>query len=306
VRLARASLVFVATFCALAAPLQARAWGDEGHTVIGYLAYGLLTPAARKEVDALLKADADTLTATDFATRTTWADKWRDSDRPDGPRYTGTRQWHFVDIEIPSGGVDAACFNHPPLPKGKPASEGVAEQCVVDKIKQFRAELSDPSTSQHEKILALKFLMHFVGDIHQPLHAAEKDNDRGGNAIPVIYGKKTSNLHSYWDTKLVTRFGYDARVVADILRAGITKTKIETWSKGEPESWALDSAQQAKSVAYDFSGLATKTVKTADGTATAYILTQPYDDRSQAVVRLQLQKAAVRLASTLNQALSGH
>ena len=62
-RLARAGIVFIATSCVLAVPLQARAWGDEGHTIVGYLAYGLLTPTARKEVDALLKADADTLTA---------------------------------------------------------------------------------------------------------------------------------------------------------------------------------------------------------------------------------------------------
>ena len=93
--------------------------------------------------------------------------------------------------------------------------------------------------------------------------------------------------------------------MANILRTGITKAKIATWSKGEPESWALDSSQQAN-VAYDFSGLQTKTVKTADGTQTAYVLTQVYDDRSQPVVRMQLQKAAVRLANTLNQALSGH
>jgi hypothetical protein len=304
-RLAAAGIIFIATSCALAVPLQARAWGNEGHTIIGHLAYALLTPVARKEVDALLKTDTDTLTAADFPSRTTWADKWRDSDRPDGPRYTGTRQWHFVDIEIPSGRIDAACFNHPPLPKGKPATEGVAEQCIVDKIKQFRAELSDPSTSHKEKILALKFLMHLIGDIHQPLHSAEKDNDRGGNAVPVIYGDTTSNVHSYWDTKLVTRFGYDAHAVADILRTGITKAKIATWSKGEPESWALESFEQAKTVAYDFSGLQTKTIKIDDGTATAYVLTHVYDDRSLPVIRMQLQKAAVRLANTLNQALSG-
>src|ERR1051325_3390415 len=110
-RLATAGIVFITASCALAMPSPARAWGDEGHTVIGYLAYALLTPATRSKVDALLKADQDTLTAKDFPTRTTWADKWRDSDRPHGPRYTGTREWHFVDTPIPNGGMDAPCFN---------------------------------------------------------------------------------------------------------------------------------------------------------------------------------------------------
>ena len=304
-RLATAGMIFT-TSCALLLPSTARAWGDEGHTIIGHLAYALLTPAAQKQVDALLKADQDQLTAKDFPSRTTWADKWRDSDRPNGPRYTGTRQWHFVDTEIPNGTLAAACFDHPPLPKGKPASQGLAEQCVVDKIKQFRTELADPSTSPAEKILALKFLMHFVGDIHQPLHAAQKDNDRGGNSVPVVYDSTASNLHSYWDTKLVTRFGYDARFVADTLRTGITKTKVVTWSKGDPDTWAMESFHEAKSVAYDFSGLQTRKVMTENGPAAAYVLTHVYDDRAQPVVRAQLQKAGVRLATVLNEALGGH
>src|ERR1044072_1773559 len=85
-RLATASFLFAAS-CALALPSTARAWGDEGHMVVGHIAYALLTPAARKQVDALMKADHDKLTALDFPSRTTWADKWRDSDRPKGPRY---------------------------------------------------------------------------------------------------------------------------------------------------------------------------------------------------------------------------
>jgi nuclease S1 len=304
-RLATAGIILT-TSCALALPSIARAWGDEGHTIVGHIAYALITPAARKQVDALLKADHDQLTATDFPSRTTWADKWRDSDRPNGPRYNGTREWHFVDIEIPDGTLAVACFGHPPVAGGKPASQGVSNQCVVDKIKQFRTELADASTSQSEKILALKFLMHFVGDVHQPLHSAEKDKDRGGNGVPIVYGSTTSNLHSYWDTKLVTRFGYDAHVVADTLRTGITQAKITAWSKGEPDSWAMESFEQAKKVTYDFSGLQTKNVTIDGSPAVAYVMAQAYDDRAQPVVRMQLQKAGVRLAALLNEALSGH
>jgi hypothetical protein len=184
-RLAAASIIVVASW-AFTIPTPARAWGDEGHVVIGYMAYALLSPAARKQVDALVKADEGELKIKDFPTGTTWADRWRDSDRPDGARYKGTRNWHFVDIAVPNGDLASACFNHPPLPEGKLASEGLADQCVMDKIKQFTAELKDPRTPEAERILALKFLMHFIGDIHQPLHAAEKNKDQGGNKVPVL------------------------------------------------------------------------------------------------------------------------
>src|SRR3954468_20718028 len=115
-RLAIASLAaFVA---ASMVPSIAHAWGNEGHMVIGHIAYALLTPVARKQVDALLKADEDTLTTRDFVSRTTWADRWRDSDRNGAKiRYNATRQWHFVDIQVPDG-LASACFKHPPLPEG--------------------------------------------------------------------------------------------------------------------------------------------------------------------------------------------
>src|SRR4051812_46163207 len=82
-----------------AAPVLA--WGDEGHRVVGQMALPLLTPQARAQVDALLAADADTLTAPDFVSRTTWADRWRDSDRNGTKvRYNATEAWHFADVEL--------------------------------------------------------------------------------------------------------------------------------------------------------------------------------------------------------------
>jgi len=114
-----------------------------------------------------------------LATGNTWADKYRDSDRDTTKiRYEATWRWHFVDTELAQPDLASACFDHPPLPAGVPASQGPPPACVVDKIDQFTAELSNPATGASERLLALKFLLHFVGDLHQPLHAAD-DHDAG-------------------------------------------------------------------------------------------------------------------------------
>ena len=83
-----------------------------------------------------------------------------------------------MDTELAQPDLASACFDHPPLPAGVPASQGPPPACVVDKIDQFTAELSNPATGASERLLALKFLLHFVGDLHQPLHAAD-DHDAG-------------------------------------------------------------------------------------------------------------------------------
>jgi len=294
---------FFALVVAVVLPCRdAMAWGDEGHKVVAVIAYAHLKPAAKKKVDALLAADKDTLTAPDFVSRATWADKWRDSDRNSTKvRYNATHNWHFVDLEIDNPNFDAACFNHPPLPGGTAASAGPANDCVVDKISEFVAELSDSSTAQAEKILALKFIEHFVGDLHQPLHAADH-KDRGGNQVPVLYGKRTvpDNLHAYWDKNLVQRLGKDATAVGSELNKQITTVKDDEWSKGTPADWAKESFDDAKSVSYNFSG---EQQYIDDHGGKGERLDAEYDNRALPVVREQLSKGGIRLAAVLNDAL---
>jgi hypothetical protein len=182
----------------VAQPRTALAWGDDGHKVVALIAQSFLEPDARKRVNALLAADTDSLTPHDIAGAATWADKFRDSNI--GGARLKTRQWHFVDIEITAPDLDAACFNHPPIPTGTVASDGPADDCVVDKIDEFAAELANPATDHEEQVVALKFLLHFVGDLHQPLHSSD-DNDRGGNNKQGICGRlqsrKSSSLLGY-------------------------------------------------------------------------------------------------------------
>jgi hypothetical protein len=185
-----------------AAPRPAAAWGDDGHMTVALIAQNYLTPEARTRINALLAADTDPLTKHDFASAATWADKYRDVDnRRD--HYKETEQWHFVDIEIDNPDLEAACFGRPALPPRTLASNGPPKACTVDKINQFAAELADPATDLEEQIMALKFVLHFVGDFHQPLHASD-NRDRGGNDVKVsavgFPHHSRDELHGYWDT----------------------------------------------------------------------------------------------------------
>ena len=274
-------------------PRPALAWGDEGHQVVALVAQAFLTPDVRKRVTALLGADTDSLTAHDIANEATWADKYRDANVDNSRQRTS--QWHFVDIEINAPDLDQACFNHPPIPAGRPASDGPAADCVVDKIQEFAAELANPMTDLEEQVAALKFLLHFVGDLHQPLHSSD-DKDRGGNNKRVsAAGFKANNLHHYWDTEFVDQLGSDARSIASDLIGHISTAQHTQWGAGAPSDWAQESSQIAKDDAYG---------QLPDpGSRNSYRLSDDYVTMATQDVALQLSKAGVRLAFILNQAL---
>jgi hypothetical protein len=124
----KAIVVALGLTALIASPQRASAWGDDGHKTVAVIAQHYLTPAAKKKVDAMLAADTDNLTRHDFASEATWADKYRDSNnRRD--HYQQTQQWHFVDMEIEN------------------------------------ADIGTPGTDAEERLFALKFLLHFVGDM---------------------------------------------------------------------------------------------------------------------------------------------
>jgi hypothetical protein len=268
----------------------ARAWGDLGHEVTALIAYRHLLPAARAALDTLLATDTDTLTAGDFAGRATWADKYRTAHRE-------TAAWHFVDIEIERPDLQRACFGFPAVPAGQWASQGPAQDCVVNKIVEFAAELKNPSTPAPERLLALKFLIHFVGDLHQPLHAADHD-DRGGNCISLSPPLEAqNNLHAYWDVSVVNALGHSAAQIADQLDARLSAGDIKDWTAGSPQSWAMDTYEIGRRDAYALPSMPT----CQSGGSVA--LTPAYRAQAEKDAATQLQKAAVRLAAVLNGAL---
>lgn len=290
----RLAITAVAALLALS-PKSALAWGDEGHEIIGLIAERFLHPAVRAQVAAILAADPDNLTAHDIASEATWADKHKVSEGSGAGEACRTCGWHFVNVEIDRPDLDQACFGHPALPAGVPASRGPARQCIGDKIAQFAAELSDPATDPGERLLALKFLLHLVGDLHQPLHVAD-DHDEGGNRKPAaMAGVPDGNLHFFWDVPLVAKLGADACTVAKNLIEHISARRRRSWSQGTVTDWTWETFRLGRDHAY---GLLPK--PTAQG---VYFLPRPYVQTAVHDTALQLSKAGVRLAVVLDRIL---
>jgi hypothetical protein len=291
----QAALMRSVAACVLfAVPICAGAWGEEGHEIIGHIAWREMTPRARADAAQLLqRPDLD---AAGFAAETLWADRWRDSNRTGAKvHYDATREWHYVDVELRRPDLAAACFGHAPLPDGVLASAGPAHACIVDKIEQFRVELADASLPTAERAQSLRFLMHFIGDLHQPLHAGD-DLDRGGNDKRVFAaGFRAGTLHYYWDSVFVGRLGENSAAVAQAVAADSTSRERSAWRAGTSAEWAMESFRLAHSVAYG-----RLPAPTAGG---GYELGDDYINAATAAVRLQLARAGVRLAWFLNQAL---
>jgi S1/P1 Nuclease len=272
------------------APSTAAAWGDLGHQVTALIAYRHLLPEARTRLDALLASDTDPLSGAAFAGRATWADKYRTTHRE-------TAAWHFVDIEIDHPDLQGACYGFPVLASGQSASQGPAQDCVVNKIDEFAAELGNAATPPAERLLALKFLIHFVGDLHQPLHATDHQ-DKGGNCVGLAPPQdQQSNLHAYWDVTVVAALGPSAAQIADKLDASLGAAEIRNWSRGTPHSWALDTFEVGRRDVYALPSL--PTCQNRGSVA----LSGEYQAQARKDAALQLLKAAVRLAAVLNTAL---
>jgi hypothetical protein len=263
-------------------PSTGFAWGEEGHRVIGLIADHYLTPAVRQKIASLLAQDDSGLAdSVSIADESLWADRYRDSDR-DGSQvhYRQTQSWHYVDLEVDRPDLAAACRHR---------------ACIVDKIEQFRGELAGTATAPGERLLALQFLLHFVGDLHQPLHAAD-EHDRGGNEVLVTSGPdREGNLHQYWDSVFVAGLGTQSEAVAQRLIAGISPQQLRDWSTGSPTDWAYESFALAKREVYG-----KLPPPDAHGTRT---LDDKYMTEATATVAVQLQRAGVRLAKILNDAL---
>jgi hypothetical protein len=291
-------LASILSFCAASCwPASAQAWGDEGHQIVALIAQHYLEAPVGRRIQELLASDRSELVPdTSMAMEAMWADRYRDSDRDAGAaRYQQTRQWHYVDLELRAPNLQRACFDHRPLPPATPASAGPAADCVVDKIEQFEAELGNARTSTDERRLALQFLLHLVGDVHQPLHAID-DEDEGGNLKRVsARGLRPGSLHHYWDTQFVQLLGDAPLPVSQRLFERISAADLKAWRQGSPADWARESFSVAKAVGYD--------PLPAPDARGRYRLPAGYVRDAVDAVQLQLSRAGVRLAALLNRAL---
>jgi hypothetical protein len=250
---------------------EARAWGDLGHKVICEIAFRSVQPDTRAAINLLIKLDIAFKTFSDSCIY------------PDHPRIRADE--HFLNLPRDSKGLTS---DECPLANG----------CVLTAILHDFTILQAKDQLDASKLVALKSLGHWVGDIHQPLHVSFVD-DRGGNAIRTS-GQCPSNLHAVWDTCLVLySVGPDASDAATDLLATVTPEMQASWNASVPRDWANESFAIAEAPRTMYCAMHGPS---CDMTSSALDISAQYLEVNEPVVRQQLQKAGVRLARLLDTA----
>jgi len=251
----------------LAPVLDALAWGQLGHRLVARLADMQLTPQARDEIARLLRGEADP----SLAGIANWADELRSIDPDLGKR---SSRWHYVNIADPGCAFDVE-------------ADCRGGDCVVAALERQTAILADPARSDGERRQALKFVVHFVGDVHQPLHAG-RGHDRGGNDYQVNWNGKGSNMHSLWDSGLLRSAGLDEDAWLARLQALPVPAPVSPLPAEAPRLWAEQSCRLVDSPGFYPRG---------------HLIEQAYVDAQLPVVERQLRLAGDRLAAVLNATL---
>jgi hypothetical protein len=301
------------------------AWGCSGHQTIALIAQAQLNSHARQRItellaqapiDRALRRFCGPTTLGAMADVSTWADDYRETDRSTGP-------WHYWDIPLAQ--------------KSAPADRYCDQGCVTKAIRDNLAVLRDTSATDSVKARALMFVIHFVGDLHQPLHA-EDNNDMGGNCIPVaFFGTAPQpnrnhpeqegyypNLHGAWDTGLpekianIRKDNHDADVsaFADSLARSFAGP-MRRWKRSpvDVHAWAIESHQLAIRNAYGKLPAKVPVERQAAPVENCSQnnhesqrmmqlherIAERYLDANRVVIREQLAKAGARLAAALNQ-----
>jgi hypothetical protein len=247
------------------APSQALAWGAAGHEIVAAIALRELTPAAREQAARLLGAPVM------MVHDASWADEIRDA-RPE------TGAWHYVDIPLWAGSYSAS----------RDCGDGA---CVVAQIGDDLRVLSDHRAPDAARAEALRFLVHFVADVHQPLHAEDND-DKGGNQVHLRLGRERASLHKLWDVDVVEPLGPDPDAVADSIERDLSPGQRKDWQSGTPARWANEAHAIAREHIYP-----------PLGGARDLRLPRDYAFGEAPLARILLAKAGVRLAWLLNTAL---
>ncbi len=261
-------------------PNLAFGWGEDGHKVVGQVAETLLSPEVRAEVMELYTPDYDSL-----AEYGTWADRVRGNEA-----FAAAAPWHYVNVQKGATTIDraGAC----------PPERG----CALTVVEAEAARVADPGVPLWRRRQALAWLVHVVGDLHQPMHVGHKE-DRGGNLLVVSVDGQRQSLHRYWDTTVVE--GMASRwedLAQELLREASADALSQARTAVEPAQWAEESRWLAASFAYD---LPTST-KVHDGAEPPRRygpkMSPSYRRRSQEVARERLLQAGVRLAALLERA----
>lgn len=239
-------------------PTVGSAYGPTGHLIAGIAAEPLLCESAAAVV-------ADLGEGQSLGELGLWADQIRSDNRWDQ-----AAPWHFVNVEI-----DLNDLVHPP------------EGDVLWAIEHFSAELRRDDLVDVERAQALKFLVHFIVDLHQPLHVG-LESDRGGNYVEVRYADTTTNLHSFWDNDVIELTGLDVPGYVALIKDRVRRAHERDVEVGSTHhDWARESLSLRRAV-YRFNESTTER------------LPDTYLRDAQDLTKERLIRASARLASTLN------
>lgn len=256
-------------------PAKAHAWGEEGHKIVCGIAFQRLSPEAHAYTAKLLGADDEKT----FVDACVWADQIR-SQRPE------TSAWHYINIPAGVAGMDMQrdCGD-------------VSKRCAPWAIMEMTRVLQNSSATEDARRDAIRFIMHFVGDLHQPLHAGRPE-DLGGNRVNVDFfgdagaNGRMNNLHSVWDSQILRRGNQKWPDASVMLNGQIQPWEADAWGTPDVTGWANDSYRICEDYVY---GKLPADHKLGN---MYYLPALGYSD-------VQLMKAGVRLAFILNSVASG-
>ena len=282
--LKRVSAVAAALLFLLPAP--AAAWWEYGHETVATIAEANVTPATRRELRRLL-AQSRLLDTPECPARTIeQAAYWPDCIKQYRDRFSFASPWHYQNVDV--------CR---PFDQQSACRDG---NCVSAQIERNARLLADRTLPVRERVMALAFLVHLVGDLHQPLHAGDR-GDLGGNRFVASYGiiAGRTNLHSIWDGYLADRgisqpVGGPSGIVAEFAPA-----ELEAMRGGTVTQWAEESWAAAREFAYG----SLLSDPCAAVPAERPVVTEEITRRLIPIVRRQVTRGGLRLARMLDEAL---
>ncbi|MFL6732829.1 MAG: S1/P1 nuclease [Sphingomicrobium sp.] len=264
--------LFVAATAASLLPSPASAWGKTGHRVVAAIADTQLSGLARARVEQILGPGESLDEAAN------WPDEMRSAPGPFWQKTTAA--WHYVTL-------NGTIYDHAP-PEGD----------ALEALNRFSKTLQDPKASLADKQLALRFIVHLVGDLHQPLHVG-KCCDRGGNDVKVSWFGKPTNLHSVWDSQLVDEEQLSFTELAAKLERHISPQDVVKWWDANPLDWISESAE-VRDTLYPSPSKPRKVENLKDEQPLLPELSYSYVYKFTPLMEQRLSQGGVRLAAFLN------
>jgi len=286
-KLRQAGVGVCALLLGFGAATPAQAWWDYGHETIASIAWAEVKPATRAKLRALMSRSHLLETPTCPVRTLEEASVWADCIKPLGERFSYAFPWHFQNVDICKPfDLKAACL---------------FGNCVSAQITRHAKLLADGKVPVRERVQALAFLVHFVGDLHQPLHAGDRA-DLGGNRAAANYGEVggRNNLHLIWDGYLAERAISSPPGEASGLLSEVPPAERPAVAAGTVEDWSRESWSVARQVVYG-----AHAIDPCAERAERVTLDAAKIEAAIPVVRLQIIRGGLRLARLLDEALSG-